>query len=110
MNKYKDAIDYLFSIMRQGKIRDDYEQEMFEIAIESLVRENKILSNMEIAYECRSCGHIISSDEINELAEEKVRDTGYQTKPIESIEENDYDYTCPRCNLNTTGKNFKRLK
>lgn len=110
MNKYKEATDYLFSIMKQGRIKNDYEQEMFEVAIESLVRENKILSNMKIAYECKACGQIISAEEINELAEEKVRDTGYQTRPIESAEENDYDYTCPRCCLNTTGKNFKRLK
>jgi Zn finger protein HypA/HybF involved in hydrogenase expression len=110
MNKNKEAIDYLFSIMEQGNIRDDYEQEMFEVAIESMVRESKILSNMKIAYECKSCGQIISAEEINVLSEEKVFGTGYQTRPIESVEDNDWDYTCPRCGLNTTGKNFKRVK
>lgn len=36
MNKYEVAIEYFFSIMERGNIKNDEEQEMFEIAIEAL--------------------------------------------------------------------------
>ncbi|WP_252225289.1 MULTISPECIES: hypothetical protein [unclassified Clostridium] len=36
MDKYEKAIEYLFLEMERGNIKNDYEQEVFETAIEAL--------------------------------------------------------------------------
>jgi hypothetical protein len=38
MNKYEKAMEYLFSAMERGNIKNDEEQEVFEIAIEALTK------------------------------------------------------------------------
>ena len=41
MNKYKSAIEYFFNIMETGNIKDDRQQEVFELAIDALNYMNK---------------------------------------------------------------------
>ena len=40
MNKYEKAINYFYSVMEKGNIRNDAEQEAFEIAIKVLEQKN----------------------------------------------------------------------
>lgn len=47
MNKYEVAIEYFFSVMERGDIKNDEEQEMFEIAIEAL---NKVKDSITEKY------------------------------------------------------------
>ena len=42
MNKYEKAIEYFYSVMKKGNIRNDEEQEAFETAINLLEREKDI--------------------------------------------------------------------
>ena len=42
MNKYENAIEYFYSVMEQGNIRNDEEQKAFETAIKVLERENEV--------------------------------------------------------------------
>jgi len=43
MNKYEKAIEYFYSVMEKGNIKNDEEKEIFETAIQVLEKENKVL-------------------------------------------------------------------
>lgn len=42
MNEYEKAINYFYSVMEKGNIRNDAEQESFETAIKVLEKESKV--------------------------------------------------------------------
>lgn len=42
MNKYEKAIEYFFRQMEKGLIENDEQQEIYEIAIESLTKQKDI--------------------------------------------------------------------
>ena len=47
MNKYESAIEYFFNIMETGNIKDDRQQEVFELAIDALSYMSKLSKAIE---------------------------------------------------------------
>lgn len=111
MQQYDEAIYNIGLIIKRedvANVRDGFKA--LEIALESLIRENKVLNNLDIAYSCDRCGQIFTPEDINNSTKEYFKDRIQVVEPLESVKINFSEYVCPRCGYKAIGKDFKRLK
>lgn len=110
MDKYRKAIYNLSLLMKNGSARDTYEEEVYNLAMEVLERENKTLDYLDTAFACEKCGQISSSKDINSVTEDCFKDRNLDIKSIEDVGTSFSEFVCPKCNRRLIGKDFKRLK